>query len=245
MKRFVKVAALCLALTCLVALFCAPVQAADATSTKNIVGNGTVGEGVGKHTTVVDFAETGLDGFAALNNESVTMGHSQSWGKSVLKINLASAGIKTGVQKTFGDAAFLANASTLSLHIVAQASNYTVTLHLSGIDKNGAPIVLEAQATATTNEWQTVTFDVSAFAALVDTNAPVTVKLTTATEDTVGSGATWMIKSIYVGTLQSFPELVLPIAAAACGLVLGFFLFFIIYRATCKRNRRPHWEEVR
>lgn len=245
MKRFVKVAALCLALTCLVSLFFAPVQAADATPTKNIVGNGTVGEGVGKQTTVVDFADTGLDGFAALSTESVTIGHSESWQTSVLKINLASAGTKTGVQKTFGDAAFLADASTLSLHMVAQASSYTVTLHLLGVDKNGAPIVLEAQATVTTNEWQTVTFDVSSFAALVDTAAPVTVTLTTSAKDAVSSGANWMIKSIYVGTLQSFPELVLPIAAAACGLVLGFFLFFIIYRATCKRNRRPHWEEVR
>lgn len=244
MKRSVKVITLCLALTLLVALLCTPAQAATANA-KTIVGYGTVGEGVGKQTTVVDFASTGLDGFAPLaGTESVTIGTSAVWQASVLKTHLTSPGSGMGIQKTFADAAFLAGASTLSLQQVAQANHYTVTLRLSGVDKNGAPLVLEAQANATTNHWQTVTFDISAFTSLVQTSAPVTVTLFASSSDAVAVGADWMVKSIYVSTLQGLPELILPIAAALCGLVLGFFLFFIIYRATCKKNRAPRWEEV-
>jgi branched-chain amino acid transport system permease protein len=33
------------------------------------------------------------------------------------------------------------------------------------------------------------------------------------------------------------------IAAAACGFAVGFALFFVIYRTTSKKNRRPRWEE--
>ena len=245
MKRFSKATALWVAITLLVVLLCVPVQAANTSPQKNIVGHGTVGDGVGKQTTVVDFANAGLDGFSPLaGTESVTIGTSAVWQASVLKTHLAPAGSNAGIQKTFGDSTFLAGVSTLSLQQVAQANHYAVTLRLSGVDKNGVPIVWEAQANATTNLWQTVTFDISAFTSILHIGTPVTLTLMASTEDAASIGADWMVKSIYVGTLQNVPELVLPIAAALCGLVLGFFLFFIIYRATCKKNRAPRWEEV-
>ena len=245
MKRFVKAAALCLAMTLLIALLCAPAEA-DTASPKSIVGNGFVGDGVGKQTTVIDFASAGLGGFAPLaGTETVAIGTSAVWQASVLKTHLAAADAAAGIQKTFADAAFLTGASTLSLQQVAQANRYSVKLRLLGVDKNGAPLIFEAQANATTNHWQTVTFDISAFTSLVHTGSPVTVTLTACTEDATSVGADWMVKSIYVSTLQPLPELILPISAALCGLVFGFFLFFITYRATCKKNRRPRWEEVR
>ena len=246
MKRIVKVSAFCIVMTLIVALFCAPVQALGTTPTRYIVGGGTVGEGVGKQTTLIDFASSELGGFTPFaGTEVLNFGGSAVWGTNVLKTHLSAPNGEMGITKIFSDVSLLANASTLSVQTVAQTNAYTVTLRLSGVDKNGSALTWEAHVPVTTNHWQTVTFDISSFAALVNTNAPVSVTLLASSDTEEDTGADWMIKSIYVSAPQTFPEYVLPIAAAACGLVLGFTLFFMIYRATCKKNRRPRWEEER
>ena len=106
-------------------------------------------------------------------------------------------------------------------------------------------MVWEASTKATTNHWQTITFDVSSFVSLVDIDAPVTLSLMAASESEASIGADWMIKSIYASTPQTIPEFVLPLAAVCCGFVFGFAFFFMIYRTTCKKNKRPFWEEER
>ena len=245
MKRFAKTTALCLALTLLVALLCTPVQALGAAPTKAIVGTGSIGEGVGKQTTVVDFAGSDLCGFTPVAGiESLSFGSSAVWGTNVLKTYLSTKDSKTGIQKTMPDASLLKDADTLSVQMVAQASSYLVTLCLSGVDKNGSPLSWEAKVPVTTNHWQTVTFDISAFVALANTSAPVTLTLLASAQNEESTGAAWMIKSLYVSSPDTFPEFILPLAATACGLVLGFTLFFVIYRTTCKKNRRPRWEET-
>lgn len=244
MKRFVKITALCMILTVVVALLCAPAGALGTTSAKEIVGRGAVGEGVGKQTIVVDFANSSLDGFASFSgSETLTVGASAVWGTNVLKTHLASPDGVAGIQKTFADASVFAGASSLSVQLVAQTNSYTVTLRLSGTDKNGSPVTWEASTTASTNHWQTITFDIAAFTAQIDTAAPTTLALLASATTQESTGADWMIKSLYVCAPQTIPEYVLPLASAICGFVVGFSIFFVIYRTTCKKNRRPRWEE--
>ncbi len=243
MKRFTKTATLCIVMTLVAALFCAPAQALGTTPTHHIAGNASIGEGVGKQTTVVDFAGSDLCGFAPFaGTEALTFGSSAAWGTNVLKTHLASPAGEMGIQKTMSDTSLLKNASTLSVQTVAQASSYLVTLRLTGVDKNGAPLSFEAHTPVTTNHWQTVTFDISAFADLANTDAPVTVTLLACAQNEESIGADWMIKSLYLCSFEALPEYVLPAAAAGVGLLFGFTLFFVIYRSTCKKNRRRSGE---
>lgn len=245
MKRFVKLAALCISMVLLsMSLFTVltPVQALD--NAKTIVGYGSVGEGVGKQSTLIDFADASLGGFVPFaGSEALNIGSSAVWGTNVLKTYLASPGSEMGMKKEFADATALEDAATLSVQMVAQTSAYTVTLRLAGTDKDGTPIVLVATIDATTNQWQTLTFDIDAFTSQMDKNAPVTVTLLASAANESDTGASWMIKSIYVNTPETFPEYILPITAAVCGLVLGFAICLVIYRSTCNKNRRPLWEE--
>lgn len=244
MKRFVKAPALCIVMALIIALLCAPIQALGNPSPTYIAGNGSIGEGVGKQTTLVDFADADLDGFAPFaGSESLNFGSSAAWGTNVLKTHLASPESEMGIQKTFSDASVLKDASSLSVQLVAQTNSHVVTLRLTGVDQNGGAVTWEARVNVKTNEWQTVTFDIAAFASLIDKNAPLTITLLGSADSEDSTGASWMIKSLYVCTPQTFPEIVLPIAAAVCGLALGFTLFFVIYRSTSKKNRRPRWEE--
>ena len=244
MKRFVKLSSLCIVAVLIVALLCTPAVALGTQTAKHIVGNGAVGEGVGKQTTLIDFSASDLGGFAPFaGNETLTFGASAVWGTNVLKTRLSSPTSETGIQKTYSAASALAGATTLSVQQVAQANAYTLTLRLSGVDKNGSPLTLEANVAATTNRWQTVTFDISAFTSLVDVDAPLTLALLASADEETSIGAEWMVKSIYTNAPQAMHELVLPVAAAACGFAVGFALFFVIYRTTSKKNRRPRWEE--
>lgn len=244
MKRFVKPAALCMILAMVAVLLCAPVGALGTTSAKEIVGHGAVGEGSGKQTTVVDFANSDLDGFASFSgSETLNIGASAVWGTNVLKTHLASLDGVAGIQKSFTDASVFTGASTLSVQMVAQTTAYTVTLRLSGTDKNGTPVIWEASTAVSTNHWQTVTFDIAAFTAQMNTDAPITLALLASATTQEGTGADWMIKSLYVSTPQIIPDYVLPLASAVCGFVVGFSIFFMIYRTTCKKNRRSRWEE--
>lgn len=241
MKRFVKISSLCIVITLIITMLCAPVSAIGNTASKQIVGHGSVSDGIGKHTTVIDFASSDLGGFVPFaGTEPLNFGASAVWGTNVLKAPLSSSQNGVGIKKTFADASAFAGATTLSVQQVAQASAYTLTLHLSGIDKNNAPLTFVATVAATTNQWQTVTFDISPFLSLVNENAPLTLSIVAATDVGANSGAEWMVKSIYVCTPQTVPEILLPIAAAVCGFAVGFAIFFVIYRTTCNKKRRAH-----
>ena len=244
MKRFLKILTVCTLVAMLTAMLCAPVAALGNPTAKHIVGNGAVGEGAGKQTALIDFSASDLGGFAPFaGSETLTFGASAVWGTNVLKTRLSSPGVETGIQKSYTDASVLAGATTLSVQQVAQANAYTLTLRLSGVDKNGSPLTWEANVAATTNQWQTITFDISPFVSLVNENAPLTMALLAAADTETSVGAEWMVKSIYTNAPQAIPESLLPIAAAACGFAVGFALFFVIYRTTCKKNRRPRREE--
>jgi hypothetical protein len=244
MKRFVKASTLCIIMALIAALLCAPIQAAETASTQHIVGNGAIGEGVGKQTTLIDFANSDLDGFGPFSgSETLNFGSSAVWGTNVLKTHLSSPESEMGITKTFSNSSVFNNASSLSVQLVAQTGSYAITLRLAGTDKNGTAVAWEAVVHVGTKEWQTVTFDIAAFASLIDANAPVTLTLLGAANNEENAGDSWMMKSIYISTPETFPEYVLPIAAAVCGLVIGFAAFFIIHRSIINKNRRPRWEE--
>ena len=247
MKRFAKTVALCIVLSLVVALFCVPAQALGTpTDTKTIVGSGSVGAGTGKQTTLVDFTASDLCGFDAIGNTAEpTFKSSAAWNANVLYTWINSAEAETGICGTLATASVLQDASTLSVRLLAQytkTANYTVTLRLQGVDKTGAPLVLEATTLANSANWQTVTFDISAFVASANLESPCTVTVLTSSNAEAEEFVLW-VHSLYTSSVDAFPEFIIPVAAAACGFVLGFVLFFVIYRATCKQNRRPRWEE--
>ena len=243
MKRFVKLAALCMVITLLSLSVFSTLLTVQA-STSFMVGNGDIGEGVGKQTTLVDFANSDLDGFAPYSGtESLSLGSSAVWGTDVLKTKLSSPENEEGITKTFADASILTDASTLSIQQVAQTTAYAVTLRLLGTDKDGAPLAYVAHVNATSNEWQTITFDIATFSSLIDTTAPLSITVLGSAQNEENAGASWMIKSLYICTPETFPEIIIPLVAAICGLTIGVILLVVIYRTVCKKNRRPRWEE--
>ena len=247
MKRFVKMISLCIMLSLVAALFCLPAGALGATEQKHIVGNGSVGNGVGKQTTLVDFTASDLCGFETLGNiAEPTFAQSSAWGAPVLFVWIDSAEAETGICGTLESASLLKNADTLSIQLLAQytkTQNYGVTLVLEGTDKEGKPLSYTADTTAFSASWQTVTFDVSAFTHEADADAPCTVKFLTSSNATETEQCVLWVRSLYTSQMQTYPEFILPIGAAVVGFVFGFTFFFVIYRATCKKNRRNRREE--
>lgn len=245
MKRFVKMTALCIVMTLLAALFCAPVQALGATNSQTIVSSGSVGAGTGKQTTLVDFTTSNLCGFEPMGNTTEpTFVYSQNWATNVFHARLNSAEEETGIRGTLAKTALLQGASTLSIRILAQYTKtqvHNITLRLEGIDNTGAPLMLEAVAEAPVETWQIVTFDISAFVASANSEAPCTITILTSS-DAEGEEFSLWVHSLCINSLDSFPEFIIPAAATAVGLIVGFTLFFVIYRATCKKNRRPRRE---
>ena len=226
-------------------LLCAPASALGATE-KNILSTGSVGEGVGKQTTVIDFTASDLCGFETLGSIAAPkFEQSTAWGSPVLYAWIDSQESATGICGTLSSASLLGSADTLSIQLLAQytkTANYGVTLRLESTDKNGAPLSLLATTTASAASWQTVTFDISSFVAEVDPDSPCTVTLLTDSDAESEKFVLW-VRSIYASQLQAYPEFILPTAAACVGFVFGFALFFVIYRATCKKNRHHRREE--
>ena len=246
MKRMIKMITLSIVVTLLAsALFCIPAQALDA---RTIVGTGAVGTGTGKQTTLVDFTASDFCGFEAIGNTSdPTFVFSNASNANVLYTWVDSSTADTGIRGTLAKTSLLQNASTLSVHLLAQyakTGTYTATLRLEGLDKAGAPLILEASVAASSASWQTVTFDIASFMAIANPDAPCTITLLTASSAEEEQFVLW-VHSIYTSTPETQPEFLIPVIAAACGLVVGFTLFFVIYRTTCKKNRRPRWEEDR
>ena len=250
MKRFVKTAALCIVMTLLVgALFCIPTQALDTPSdSQTIVSSGSVGTGTGKQTTLVDFTTSDLCGFVALGNTAEpTFSPSSAWNANVLYTWINSAEAETGIRGTIAKASSLQGMSTLSVRLLAQytkTTTYQATLRLEGVDKFGAPLTLEAVTLVSSASWQTITFDIAAFVEAVNPEEPCTVTVLTSSDAENEEFVLW-VHSLYTSSLETYPEFLIPTAAAACGFIFGFALFFVIYRATCKKNRRPRWEEER
>ena len=246
MKRIVKFAALCVIMTLLASmLFCLPAQALES---RTLIGNAATGEGVGKQTTLIDFTASDLCGFEAIGNTAAsTFVNSNRWSSKVLYTWMDSANAETGIRGTIAQTSLLQNASTLSVRILAQYKKtevYTATLRLETLDKTGAPLVLEAATAVSPANWQTVTFEISSFLELANPEAPCTITILTSSSAENEQFVLW-VHSIYTGTLETQHEFLLPTIAAAGGFLFGFALFFVIYRATCKKNRRPRWEEER
>ena len=246
MKRLKKIIVLSVIVALVAALFTAPAFSLGTTQERLIVGKGSVGAGVGTQTTLVDFTTSNLCGFETLGAISApTFVQSGAWGTPVLYTWIDSAQEQTGIFGTLETALPLQNANTLSVQLLAQytkTTSYTVTLLLEGKDQNGAPFLFEASTTASSSSWQTVTFDVSAFVAEVDLTAPCVIKVLTSSGSAESEQFVLWVHSIYTSSLTAFPEYLLPVAAAACGFLFGFSFYFVIYRATCKRNRRARRE---
>ena len=241
MKRFAKLTALCVVIAFVVALLCLPAQAFGNTETKTIVSTGSVGNGTGKQTLLVDFTTSNLCGFEVLGNtKQPSFVYSGNCKANVLNVSVNSAEQETGIRGTLSNASALKESSTLSIVILAQyakTNNHTLTLRLEGIDKNGTPLCLESTAPASATYWQTVTFDIAAFVAAANLDSSCTITLLTDSDAEAEEFSLW-VHSIYTNSLESSSEILYPVAFSAGGIVIGFVFFFVIYCATCKKNRR-------
>ena len=241
MKKIAKLIALCMMLALVASLLIAPAGAIGTAQQKHIIATGSVGEGSGKQTTLVDFTASDLCGFEALGTIAApSFVQSGAWGTPVLYAWIDSAQPETGICGRIETASLLNGADTLSIQLLAQytkVANYGVTLILEGIDKSGTPLSFEAATTASSANWQTVTFDVSAFTEAADPDAPCTIKVLTSSNAEETEQLVLWVHSLYTSNLKSYPEFILPVAAAVVGFIFGFTLFFIIYRATCKKKR--------
>lgn len=242
MKNFVKLTALCIVMTLIsAAIFSVSAQALEGNNAKTIVTTGSVGTGTGNQTTVVDFSTSNLHGFEALGNVTApTFIFSENWQTNVLSARIDSAQSETGIRGTLTNTSLLQGASTLSVRLLAQyakTTTYTLTLRLEGTDKTGAPLSLESTASVPTTYWKTVTFDVSAFVASLNLDAPCTMTILTSSDAESEEFSLW-VHSIYASSLDTTPEILMPAAFAAGGIVVGFAFFFVIYRITCRKNRR-------
>ena len=240
MKKFAKLLALCMVMTLLCAvLFTIPTQALENNNSKNIVSTGSVGTGVGTKTTLVDFSTSDLCGFEVLGNTTApSFALSDNWNSNVLKI--ISTNEKTGLRGNLADTSLLQDKSTLSVRLLAQyekTENYTLTLVLEGTDKSGAPLTLTADVSVPVTYWKTVTFDISAFTSSANLAAPCTVTVLTSSEAESEEFTLW-VHSIYASAPENPPEILIPAAIAGGGFLIGFTFFFVIYCATCKKNKR-------
>ena len=245
MKKFAKLIALCLVMSLIsFSLFSLSAQAQENTNSKKIVSTGAVGTGVGEATTLVDFSTTSLYDFGALGNTSEpTFRTSATWNSNVLYVWINSAEAETGIRGTLPNASGMKGASTLSVKMLAQytkTTTYKATLRLEGVDKNGAPLSLESTASASSANWQTVTFDIAAFAESANLDAPCTITVLTSSDKDAEEFVLW-VHSIYANALSSQPEFLMPTVIAGGSFLIGFLFFFVIYRTTCKKNRRPRW----
>ena len=245
MRKFVKLIALCTVMVLVATtLLSVSAQALENSNSKTIVTTGAVGTGIGKQTTLVDFTTSNLYGFETLGNTvAPAFGFYETWQTNVLSTRIDSAQAQTGIHGTLANAALLKGTSTLSVRLLAQyanAADYTLTLCLEGTDKSGSPISLRSTASVPTTYWQTVTFDISAFAARANLDAPCKMTLLTSSNVESQEFVLW-VHSIYASTLESIPDILMPAVIAGGSLVVGFTLFFVIYCTTCKKKRRPRW----
>ena len=241
MKKTAKLIALCMVMTLLcVALFSIPAQAL-ANNQKTIVSTGSVSTGVGTQTTLVDFSTSNLYGFEALGNTTApAFTYSETWKTNVLSTRINSAQEETGIQGSLTDTSLLQNKSTLSVRLLAQyakTTNYTLTLVLEGTDKSGAPLTLTADVVVPATYWQTVTFDISAFTSSANLAAPCKISVLTSSQAEAEEFVLW-VHSIYANSLETSSHALIPAAIAGGGILVGFAFFFVIYCATCKKNKR-------
>ena len=242
MKRIAKLIALCMVMTLLcAALFSLPAQALATAEPKTVVSSGSVSTGVGTQTTLVNFTNSNLYGFEALGNTtSPAFTYSETWKTNVLSARINSAEGETGIRGNLPDTSLLQDKSTLSVRLLAQyakTTNYTLTLVLEGTDKSGAPLTLTADVVVPATYWQTVTFDISAFTSSANLAAPCTVSILTSSDAESEEFVLW-VHSIYANTLETSYEMLMPAAIAGGGMLVGFAFFFVIYCATCKKNKR-------
>ena len=239
MKKTIKTTLIALVL----AILCACTLSSFAPAGGNYLAEvGSIGTGVGESTTLVDFSSGDLCGFEALGNvTALTFERSSAWNAPVLYTWLDSANEETGIRGTL-DTARMQNASTLSVSLLAQyknaGSSYQITLRLEGISKAGTPLVLEAHANPATGNWQTVTFPIAEYLREANPDAPTTVTLLTDSSATTTEQFVLWVHSFSINTPTAQPEWILPVASATLGFVVGFSLFYIIYRATCSKKRQ-------
>ena len=241
MKKFAKLIALCMVMTLLcAALLSIPAQALENNS-KTVVSTGSVSTGIGTQTTLVDFSTSNLHGFEVLGNTAApNFTFSETWKTSVLSARINSAEEETGIRGNLEDTSLLQGKSTLSIRLLAQyakTTNYTLTLVLSGTDKSGAPLTLTADVVVPATYWQTVTFDISAFTSSANLAAPCTVTVLTSSEAESEEFVLW-VHSIYASAPETSSQMLIPVAIAGGGILIGFAFFFVIYCATCKKNKR-------
>ncbi|MBQ9784412.1 MAG: hypothetical protein IJW29_09880 [Clostridia bacterium] len=220
-------------------------------SRKVLTGTGNLSTGSGKKTVLYDFTSGERYDFSAVGGSDMPprdnpMSYqSGAYNDPVLYTWLNTASPQTGVRKILSNGEELRDATSISMHVLAQYNQADIKscimiLQLQGVDENGMPIRFEAQTNAPVRVWQDVNFNVSAFTSAADLSQPVVMTFLVTTDDTVENVdeddfGLW-IREISVHRPKNDYALFFTILATVVGVSVGFFLILWAYR----RSRRAH-----
>ncbi len=215
-----------------------------------LTGTGNLSAGSGKKTVLYDFTTGERYDFSAVGGSDLSAKDNPSGYQSgayddpVLYTWLNTANAQTGVRKILSDGKELRDATSISMHLLAQYKQADIKtciliLQLQGVDENGMPIRFEAQTNAPVRVWQDVNFNVSAFTSAADLSQPVVMTVLVSTDDSVDEVAAedfglW-IRDISVHRPKTDYALFFTILAAVTGGALGFILIFRGYRRSRRR----------
>lgn len=223
------------------------------TSRRTLTGTGNLSTGSGKKEALFDFTTGNRYDFSAVGGsdmpatENPQIYQSGTYNDPVLYTWLNTASPQTGVRKILSSGEALVDATSISMHLLAQYNQADIrscifVLQLQGEDENGMPIHFEAQVNAPVRVWQDVNFNVSTFTAAADLSRPVVMTLLVCTDDSVENVeeddfGLW-IKEISIHYPKNDYALFFTILIAVAGGAVGFFLIFWIYRRSRRTRRR-------
>ena len=159
------------------------------------------------------------------------------------QISSASMGMGSGIRAQLENAKQLQKAQAFSAKLHPQsngAEQAEVTLLLEGITSDGKTVSLTATALLNCNEWQTVTFPVGGFSALIDPEKPCSVSLTMTpveSESSEGEGdyhALWL-HSVSIRNAAPDYSGILLIGIVAGGFLIGFSVIILF---SIRKKRR-------
>ena len=196
-----------------------------------------------------DFSEEGeAPQFEAIGNATAPAAvRSESWNSQVLMSQIipASMGMQSGIRAQLTETKRMQKAQMLSVKLLPQsngAETAEVTLFLEGTSTDGKAITLQATATLTCNQWQTVSFPVSGFAVLMDEDAPCTVSLTMKPLNASDEEATGDYHALWLHSVNLRSAAPDYSGILLIGMIVGGFLvgFSVIILFSIRKKRRHH-----
>ena len=190
-----------------------------------------------------DFSSGSLLGFTGAGSLTVPeIRSSAAWGKPVLYTWVDPAHYtEGGVRRVLHGGEIPKGATSLSVQLLTQipsTESCRVRLTLEGVSENGHRMTYEKEVEVAGENWQTVTFGISAFASEVDLSQPCVMTLTTEPLSETPEEYVFWLRGIHVRYPVRDNGSLWAIGIVLAGLAVGFLIVFLIYRATAATPRK-------